>query len=264
MDLEQRVQERERLFNEIADREKVFIFETIRDRLSLEPSPNRKVLDFGCGRGVMVDYLHSLGYDSFGCDISTGWEKFPDSPVDRLGLISMEPYRLPYEDNTFDVVFSTSVLEHAKNQEVYFTEIHRVLKVGGVSMHLFPGKWFLPYEPHTHIPLLNYFWPHCPKWWINLWLMVRAVYSPEMAPYRKSVLQKYSQFCDTDIIYVPNKKYRQMSMKIFGNYGSLMDYYIDRSGGGYARLARKLPFRSLSAWFSSNFRMNYIYQRKEA
>ncbi len=264
MDLEQRVQERERLFNEITNREMVFIFETIRDRFSLEPGPNHKVLDFGCGRGVMVNYLHSLGYDAYGCDISGGWEKFPDSPVDRLALISMEPYRLPYESSTFDIVFSTSVLEHARNQEEFFLEIHRVLKPGGVSMHLYPGKWYLPSEPHIHIPLLNYFWPRHPKWWIDLWLLIWAVYSPKIVPYRKNILQQYIDFCDTGIIYVPNKRYRQLSMKIFGNYGSLMDFYIERSGGGFAWLARKLPFRNLSVWLSSNFRMNFIYQRKEA
>ncbi len=264
LDMEERVQERERLFNELSGREKVFIFETIRDRLSIAPSPDHKVLDWGCGRGVMVEYLHSCGFDAYGCDVSPIWVNFPDSPADRLTLISLKPYRLPYADNTFDVVFSTSVLEHASNQEEYFSEIHRVLKVGGISMHLFPGKWYLPYEPHILIPLVNYFWPHCPRWWIDFWLVVRGVYSPKMKPYRKKLLQQYSDFCASGVVYVSNRKYRQLSMRIFGNYGSLMDFYIERAGGGFARLARRLPCRSLSAWFSSNFRMNFICQRKEA
>jgi SAM-dependent methyltransferase len=263
LDLNERIAERERIYDEITQRDKVFIAEVIRDRFSLDPDVHPRVLDFGCGRGNMVRYLQALGYDAWGCDISPVWEEKTDSPVDRLHLISREPYRLPFDDDYFDLVFSTSVLEHALNTEELFYEIRRILKPGGISMHYFPGKWYLPYEPHVRIPLMNYFWPHCPRWWINLWLIVRVIYSPKIKPYRQAVLDRYCEFCKIDIIYLPNRRYRELSLKVFGNHGSLTDFYIDHAQGGFARLARKLPFRRLSAWFTANFRMNFIYQRNE-
>ncbi|MBN2388285.1 MAG: class I SAM-dependent methyltransferase [Anaerolineales bacterium] len=263
LSLEDRVAERERLYEEITHRDKIFIETVIRERFSLDPQTRPSVLDFGCGRGNMVRHMHSLGYDAWGCDISPAWEGRTESPVERLRLIDQEPYRLPFDDDTFDLVFSTSVLEHARNTEELFSEIRRILKPGGISMHFFPGKWYLPYEPHVRIPLLNYFWPRCPRWWINLWLIVRGIYSPQVRPYRQGILERYCEFCKYDIVYWPNRTYRRLSMKIFGNFGSLTDFYIARAGGGYARLARKLPFKRLSAWFTATFRMNFIYQRKE-
>lgn len=264
LDKDQRKLARERRRKKIAERDQVFLADVIREKLSLAPSKDVKVLDFGCGRGEMVSSLDSLGYDAYGCDIKPVWEQLPDSPGGKLSLISMRPYRLPFEDDTFDVVFSTSVLEHAQNKEKCFREIHRVLKVDGVSMHLFPGKWYLPYEPHMRIPLVNYFWPHCPRWWITLWVLLRVVYVPKLAPDWKRMAQKYYDACKTNIHYISNRKYRQLSIAVFGNYGSLMDFYIDRSEGGYAKMARKLPFRKLAGWVSSHFRMNFIFQKKFA
>ena len=36
-------------------------------------------------------------------------------------------------------------------------------------MHLYPSKWYLPSEPHIYVPLVNVFWPRCPRWWLALW-----------------------------------------------------------------------------------------------
>jgi len=264
MDLNDRIQERERRRREITDRDKILVADALREKFNLIPATECKVLDFGCGLGDMVCYLLSIGYDAHGCDISPHWEQAAECPVERLALIVEKPYRLPYKDNTFDAVFSTSVLEHVRNTEESFYEIHRVLKPGGISMHLFPGKWYLPYEPHIRIPLANYFWPHCPDWWIGLWVFMRIIYIPRLAPYWKHMYRKYCEVCKNELVYFPNSKYRNLSKDVFGNYGSLMGFYIERAGGGYARLARKLGCTRFTGWLSANIRMNLIYQRKEA
>jgi SAM-dependent methyltransferase len=264
MDLKDRIRERERIRRGIVERDQVFISDVIRDRFHCAPSPDSRILDFGCGIGEIVSYLHSLGYDAYGCDVAAAWEQKAGDAGERLAVIPAMPYRLPYEDGTFDVVFSTSVLEHARNTEESFREIHRVLKGGGISMHMFPGKWYLPYEPHIRIPLANFLWPRCPEWWIGMWVLLRVAYVPRLAPYWRSMYREYCEFCRSGMVYLSNRRYRDLSLAVFGNYGSLMDFYIARSGGGYARLARKLPFRTLSGWLSSHFRMNLIFQEKRS
>lgn len=264
MDLKERILERERIRKRIIGRDQVFISDVLRDRFHLDPSTDIKVLDFGCGSGDIVSYLCSLGYDAYGCDIAAAWEQKAGGPIERLAVIPTMPYRLPYDDSTFHAVFSTSVLEHAQNTEECFQEIHRILKVGGVSIHMFPGKWYLPYEPHIRIPLANFFWPHCPEWWVGMWVLLRVAYIPGLAPDWRSIYQEYCRFCKTGMVYMSNRRYRDLSLTIFGNHGSLMDFYIARSGGGYATLARKLPFRSLSGWLSSHFRTNVIFQEKRS
>ena len=262
LDVSERKRERERARREISERDRVFIRDVIRDRFSLDPAGHPRVLDFGCGLGEMVAYLHSQGYDAYGCDTDPVWEQNEASPKGRLERIATSPYRLPYADATFDVVYSTSVLEHARNPLECFREIHRVLKPGGWSFHLFPAKWYLPSEPHIRIPLANVFWPHCPDWWIGLWVLLRVVQVPRLRPDWRGVHREYCAFMRGGVSYLPNRTYRRLSLEVFGGHGSLVDFYIARSGGGYARLARRLPFRGLAGWLSSRFRMNMIYQRK--
>jgi SAM-dependent methyltransferase len=261
--LSDRVLERQRRHEEVTSRDQVLIAALIQDRFSLPPSSEVKVLDFGCGEGKMVRYLASLGYDAFGCDVFPAWEDKADSPAGQLALITLQPYHLPYPDGTFDLVFSTSVLEHVQNLEECLSEIHRILKPGGISMHYFPAKGYLPAEPHTRIPLANYLRAPWPKWWISLWLLLRAARAPQLRPYWRSMRDKYIDFSKSGVIYRPNSVHRRVSREIFGNFGSLLDFYLDRSDGRYARLARRFHVRRLAAWISSNFRMNFIYQCKE-
>lgn len=262
LNLEDRTRERDRKFQEISRRDNLLISSIIQEKFKLEPDPRIKILDFGCGHGNLVNYLNTLGFDANGCDITSNWDDLHNTNVGRFSVITMDPYRLPYPDSSFDVVLSTSVLEHAQNTEEVFSEIYRVLKSGGISMHYFPSKWYLPTEPHTHIPLVNYFWPHCPNWWLGLWVLIRVAIFPKLAPFWKDMYHKYCNFCKTGINYLPNARYRDVSMRIFGNIHSLTDYYIERGEGGFARSARKLRQRKLAGWLSSNFRMNFIFQRK--
>jgi SAM-dependent methyltransferase len=262
LSLEDRIKERKRIFQEITQRDNLLISSIIQDEFKLMPSPKIRILDFGCGQGNMVNYLISLGFDANGCDITPAWESLQENTTGRFSIITNNPYRLPYEDNSFDMVFSTSVLEHAQNTEGVFREIYRVLRNGGISMHYYPSKWYLPSEPHIHIPLANYFWPHCPKWWIGLWVLIRTAIIPKLAPHWRDMYHRYCEFCQSGMIYLSNKEYRTISIRIFGNYYSLMDFYIERGDGGFAKLARKIRIRKLAGWFCSNFRMNFMYQRK--
>ncbi|MCL5126445.1 MAG: class I SAM-dependent methyltransferase [Deltaproteobacteria bacterium] len=102
----------------------------IRDLCGFEEPRKTKVLDFGCGRGFLVAEFYSMGFDVFGCDVEAYWNSMGRtehiSPADlatlksrirgeiggRLKIISQEPFRLPFEDSSFDVVISTSVLYH--------------------------------------------------------------------------------------------------------------------------------------------------------
>ena len=143
------------------------IRDAIHDFAQADPG-KAKVLDFGCGLGALVDGLCALGVDAYGCDVDPYWEG--DKP--RLKPIERSNHRIPYDDNSFDLVYSTSVLEHAQNTRECFYEIRRVLKPGGVSFHVYPGKWYLPVEPHMYVPLVNVMWPKQPRWWLAFWAII--------------------------------------------------------------------------------------------
>lgn len=128
------------------------------------------ILDFGCGAGNGVRDMREAGYDAFGCDV-----ELHDDEAGRgmresgiLRPITMVPYQVPFDDNQFDVLISNEVFEHVQDYDTAIREIHRMLKPGGISLHLFPARW-MPVEPHVKVPLASFFRP---KWWLYLWALL--------------------------------------------------------------------------------------------
>lgn len=220
-----------------------------------------RILDFGCGEGNLVNELRRRGYDGYGCDV---WGHYSASSPSRefLRKIPVDPYRIPYDDNFFDVVISTSVFEHAHNKEECFREIHRVLKHGGSSIHLFPAKWYLPVEPHIYVPLISWIWPYVPKWWLALWAFLGVRNEFQKGKSWKEVRDLNYKFCKEGINYWPTKRYKELAIKVFGNCSYPMQTYIENSKGGYASLARKLPFKNVAGLVSRECRIVIMEQKK--
>jgi SAM-dependent methyltransferase len=219
----------------------------------------RKILDFGCGSGLLVSELERYGHDVYGCDL---FRSATFSPDGRLRKILDSPYRLPFDDNEFDVVTSTSVLEHAKNQDEYMSEIRRVLKTGGVAMHLFPSKWYLPTEPHMYVPLANFFWPRCPDWWFYLFALLGCRNEFQRSMTWREVAAANILYFKTGIIYVPISKYNQLSKRYFASHEWPTKFFLRYSHGGMASVARRFPLWPLWEFVAREFRMSFLVQRK--
>jgi SAM-dependent methyltransferase len=220
------------------------------------------VLDFGCGQGHLVHALSRLGYDVRGCDIPAAWAG-AEPPASRgLSAIALDPYRLPFDARTFDVVISTSVLEHAQNKAECFREIHRVLKPGGTAMHIYPGKWYLPCEPHIFVPLVNFLWPDCPKWWLGLWAMLGVRNAFQRGQSWRAVAEMNFRYCREGLSYWSTRQYKELSLQVFGNCRWPMRFYLDHAHGGSARLFKQLPCKALSGRLSKEVRMGFMVQQK--
>jgi SAM-dependent methyltransferase len=73
-----------------------------------------------------------------------------------LHRVTQHPYRLPFEDGTFDFVFSQQVFEHVTDYPGTLAELRRVLKPGGAGVHIFPSRW-KPIESHIYVPFASVF-----------------------------------------------------------------------------------------------------------
>ena len=119
----------------------------------LRPVKGAKVLDLGCGSGDLVRVLRQEGLDAYGCDFAdtAGSDLSSQDLGELLRPIPSGAYRIPFEDSEFDYVISSQVLEHVIDYPGTFAEILRILKPGGVSLHVFPPR-HVPIEPHVFVP----------------------------------------------------------------------------------------------------------------
>lgn len=121
---------------------------------------NGKLLDVGCGKMPYRSYIseNSNISEYIGLEIYQALDykgKFkPDFFWDGITM--------PFEDNSFDCVLLTEVLEHCFDPNITLSEVFRVLKKGGVVYFTVPFIWSLhevPYDFHRYTPfsLTKYF-----------------------------------------------------------------------------------------------------------
>lgn len=93
-------------------------------------------LEIGCGNCDMLSEFSKLNLNTKGTDLlCSAGNDYPDLDI-FVNNIEKEP--LPFDDSTFDVIFSKSVIEHIYNPQLFFNEAFRVLKKGGCLISLTP------------------------------------------------------------------------------------------------------------------------------
>lgn len=101
----------------------------------LEKAPNKsgKVLDIGVGRGQISEWFLNNGnpesIDAVGLETDSYGMKSDLKQLVRIRECSVE--YMPYEEDFFDVVIASHILEHVPNMGRALTEICRVTKLGG-------------------------------------------------------------------------------------------------------------------------------------
>lgn len=73
-------------------------------------------------------------------------------------IIPSDIHHIPFDDNYFDLIYSTSVLEHVHDLENGFAEMARVLKPGGIMIHGV-DPYFSPRGGHASCTL-DFPWGH--------------------------------------------------------------------------------------------------------
>ena len=103
-------------------------------RKYLKDIPFEKLLDVGSGTGWLIDHLskeHNAKFD--GIDISENMlEKAKSKNIKNATFCLGQSDKLPYEDESFDVVTCVQSFHHYPDQEKAMKEVFRVLKKGGL------------------------------------------------------------------------------------------------------------------------------------
>ncbi len=108
------------------------------DRLGIEPS-GKRALDIGCGGGLLAEEFAQLGCQVTGIDPAPAAIEVAKAHAEGAGL-TIE-YRvaageqIPYDDESFDIVYCCDVLEHVNDLDKVMAETARVLKPEGIYFY---------------------------------------------------------------------------------------------------------------------------------
>jgi len=127
------------------------------------PAGPARVLDVGCGSGVLLARMKSLGWEVEGQDVDPGAVEAARArgiPV-RLGALE----QVGFADDSFDAVHSAHVIEHVHDPARLLRECYRILKPAGTLViltpnarslgHKFFGRHWLCLDPPRHLVLFT-------------------------------------------------------------------------------------------------------------
>ena len=106
-----------------------------------------KILDVGCGTAIHSTRLAKLGHIVVGIDLSPEAIKLSKQITRKHGLkvkyLVGDIEKMPFANNSFDVVFCGTVLHHFPNLSNVAKELYRITK---------PGGYVLSYDPNALHP----------------------------------------------------------------------------------------------------------------
>lgn len=114
-------------------------FSTVKDLIS----ENLNILDVGCLNGNFYNFLkkNSFSTKSFtGVDHSKKLIEIAHKRFPEQSWISSDCYKLPFSDNSFDVITGMEILEHLEEPKKALLEMKRVCKQNGIIIITVPNE----------------------------------------------------------------------------------------------------------------------------
>lgn len=120
---------------------------------SFPKEKNLEVLEIGGRDGYQAELISKKGFKVTSIDIKPIFPQF--YPVQKGDIT-----KLDFHENSFDIIFSSNMLQEIHSIDEALLEMKRVLKKDGIIIHIVPSSWWT---------LITNFWHYCfiPKYLIK-------------------------------------------------------------------------------------------------
>lgn len=198
------------------------VWRSVFEDLGKALKPTDTILDFGSGTGKLVYAFRQLGYLVVRTDLVG-----PSAEVERrmrqeglnvtgdmvFTVINRHAYRIPFESNCFEYVVSWHLMEHVTDHGKALSEISRVLKPGGSSLHFFYSRYRIV-EPHIHVPSATLFQSYAYPY---LWACTGIRTNSQIGLTAKEVAGKNHEYLGTETKCLTERELMQLVNRHFVN-----------------------------------------------
>lgn len=158
-----------------------YIFDKLAESVDFS---GKAVLELGPGQTFgILKMVHGTGANKV---VAADIAMYPEAAESGVESVCYNGYHLPFPDESFDVVYSWSVLEHVRYPELVVQEMARVTRKGGVSIHaidLVDHFYYTSKKPECIFHCLKY-----PEWLWNAMTWHRSNYVNRLRAGRWHVL----------------------------------------------------------------------------
>lgn len=175
-------------------------------------SDNKKIMDLGCGIGILPLSLKFLGYNVYGMDKHIFSNK--QSPMFKIGeieklkkiwqdndlkIIDRDVLDIPATDlqNNYDAVVNTAVIEHLKDPKQFLSNANLFLKSGGLIFTMSPNLAVL-------YKRLRFLWGRSPAWDVKSFFDIGEKFVGHWREYTMSELKQMHGWTGFKIIEEKN------------------------------------------------------------
>ena len=116
------------------------------------PGKSKKILDVGCGKAWVAELCCPKNIEVVSMDIALtnvvkALEKYP---FDNHSAVVADVFTLPFNENSFDCIIASEIIEHVVYPDIFIKNLMRILKPGGVIIVTTPYKEKLQYSLCIH------------------------------------------------------------------------------------------------------------------